>query len=380
MPGILARLLGRFLEIVNTEHGWELKNRNLLYIATLITSIIGSQLVSGWFSPAFSSPLTELSVTPPGTTTANEYYRETPLLDLAERRYIRLSGGWEWQDGPTGEKNLAVSRYNDATIEGTFTGNWLELYARLKGQSFDLQLDGNPASHLTMPDTGQYGYFRIINGPKRAQYKFRLRLTNRAGGSLEALTFRTNGRWKLTRFATRPSLMGFGSSTMDFCGIEWGLAEAKGWETLNRGIGGTTVTNQGQYRVERDVLPFQPDVVLINYGSNDWYGKIPLDRFEAAYLNMLNQLAAGLPDTRFVVLGLFPRSGGDEVSRAQFNKAIQAAIVASPIKTRTQYVEVKGYDYKTDSLDGTHPNPQAVATKFVPQLLPLLGNGTKPIS
>lgn len=354
-----------------------MKNRSLPIIAALVSAIIGLQLFSGWLNPALTAPPPIPAVTSPGTTTANQYYRETSLLELAERRYIRLSGGWEWQDGPTGDKNLAVSRYNDATIEGAFTGSWLELYARQDGQSFDLQLDGAAFILLTMPKTGQFGYFRLINGEKRAQHTFRLRLTNR-NGQLQALTFRTNGRWKQTAFVPRTKLLGYGSSTMDFCGIEWSLAEAKGWETINRGVGGTTVTGQGQYWVQPDVVPFQPDVVLINYGSNDWYTKVPLDQFQAAYLKMLNQLAAGLPHARFVVLGLFPRKGGDEISRGQFNKAIQADIVNSPIKSRTQYIEVQGYDYRTDSLDGTHPNPQAVARKFVPQLLPLLANVTSP--
>lgn len=359
-----------------------MKNRNLLFIAVLVSSIIAVQLAGGWLNPALTAsataPTSDLTVTQPGTTTANEFYRETGLLSLNENRFIRLSGGWEWQISSSGEKDLATSRFNDVTIEGTFTGGWLDLYARLKGQSFDLQLDGAPAARLTSPDTGQFGYFRLINTTTRARHTFRLRLTNRNGADFQALSFRTNGRWKRTDFATRPTLMGFGSSTMDFCGIEWNLAEAKGWETINRGIGGTTVINQGQYRVAGDVLALQPDVVLLNYGSNDWYGKLPLEEFKTAYLSMLNQLAAGLPKTRFVVLGLFPRNGGDEALRLQFNKTIQADLLASPIKDRAQYVEVKGYDYKTDSIDGTHPNPAAVARLFVPQLLPFLANVANP--
>ncbi|MBN9389691.1 MAG: SGNH/GDSL hydrolase family protein [Chloroflexi bacterium] len=354
-----------------------MKNRSLLLFAALVTSVISLQLGTAWAYSETSGPLINLLVTHPGQATANQNYRETPLQDLNERRYIRLSGGWEWQAGPSGDMNLAVSRYNDVTIEGTFNGSWLELYARQRGQAFDLQLDTNTLAHLTMPNTGQFGYFRIINAPTKALHTFRLRLTNRAGGTLEALTFRTNGRWKPTAFAARTRLMGFGSSTMDFCGITWGLAEAKGWETINRGVGGSTVTDQGQYWVQRDVLPFQPDVVLVNYGSNDWYGKLPLDNFKTAYLNMLNQLSAGLPKARFVVLGLFPRQGGNESSRVQFNQAIQDDIAASGLKNRTQYVEVKGYNYKTDSIDGTHPKPEAVARFFVPQLLPYLGNDTK---
>jgi lysophospholipase L1-like esterase len=357
-----------------------MKNRQPLLIVSLITAIIGIQIFGGWFNPVFTGPLNNSAAGEPGQTPVADVTREMPLKTLAERQYIRLGGGWEWQDGPTGTQNLAVSRYNDVTIEGTFSGTWLDLYARQKGQTFDLDLDSAPTAHLTAPTTGQFGYFRVLKGLKRDLHRFRLRLANRAGGKLEALSFRTDGRWKPIIYPTRPKLMGFGSSTMDGCGITWGLAEAKGWEAINRGVGGTTVTKEGQFWVQRDVVPFQPDVVLINYGSNDWYGKIPLEQFKPAYLNMLKQLAGGLPEARFVVLGLFPRKGGDETTRPQFNQAIREAITASGAVDRTSYVEVANYDYEQDSLDGTHPSPAAVAAKFVPQLLPYIYVDTKSTS
>lgn len=357
-----------------------MKNRNQLLTAIMITAIIGIQIFGGWFNPVFTGTLNDTLIKEPGKTLVDEISRETPLKTLAERQYIRLSGGWEWLDGPKGEKNLALSRYNDVTIEGTFTGTWLELYARQKGQVFDMELDASPITRLTAPNTSQFGYIRVLNGLKRDQHKFRLRLTNRAGDKLEALSLRTDGRWKPTAFAPRQKLMGFGSSTMDGCGITWGLGEAKGWETINRGVGGTTVIKEGQFWVQRDVVPFQPDVVLVNYGSNDWFGKLPLDQFKPAYLNMFKQLAEGLPNARFVVLGIFPRSGGDEASRLKFNQAIKDEITVSGMQDRTRYIEVANYNYEKDTLDGTHPNPAAVAGKFVPQLLPYLKNHTQLLS
>ena len=353
-----------------------MKTRNQLYLAAIVTAIIGIQIFGGWFNPVFDTNISALSPVGPsqgqGKTLVDEITRETPLKMLADRQYVRLSGGWEWQDGPTGEKNLALSRYNDVTIEGTFNGSWLELNARQKGQAFDMELDAAPPARLNMPNTGQFGYFRVLNGLKKDQHKFRLRLSNRAGDKLEALSLRTDGRWLPSTFAPRMKLMGFGSSTMDGCGITWGLAEAKGWETINRGVGGTTVTKEGQFWVQRDVLPYRPDVVLVNYGSNDWVGNIPLDQFKAAYLSMLKQLGDGLPQARFVVLGLFPRTGGNETTRVQYNQAIKDDIAEAGITGRIQYVEVKNYNYQTDTIDGTHPNPAAVAGKFVPQLLPYL--------
>ncbi|MDB5080220.1 MAG: hypothetical protein JWP00_2144 [Chloroflexi bacterium] len=349
-----------------------MKNRNQLLIAALVTSIIGFQIFGGWFNPIFTGALSDTARKTPGKILVDEITRETHLKTMVERQYIRLSGGWEWQESPTGDRNLGVSRYNDATIEGTFTGSWLELYGRHKGQTFEMEVDSGPITLLTAPKTGKYGYFRILNGLNKDQHKFRLRLANRAGDKLEALSLRTDGRWKPLVYPSRTKLLGFGSSTIDGCGITWGLAETKGWETINRGVGGTTVTREGQFWVQRDVLPFRPDVVLINYGSNDWYGKIPLGEFKTAYRSMLKQLAEGLPEARFVVLGIFPRVGGDEASRLQFNQAIRDEIAVASLENRTRYAEVTNYNYEKDTQDGTHPNSSAVAGKFIPQLLPYL--------
>src|ERR1700712_318533 len=107
-----------------------MKTRNQPFLAAIITAIIGIQIFGGWFNPVFTGAFngTTTSTKEPGKVLVDEMSRETPLKTLAERQYIRLSGGWEWLNGPTGEKNLALSRYNDVTIEGTFNGTWLELY------------------------------------------------------------------------------------------------------------------------------------------------------------------------------------------------------------------------------------------------------------
>lgn len=65
---------------------------------------------------------------------------------------------------------------------------------------------------------------------------------------------------------------------------------------------------------------------------------------------------------------------------AEHQSVFCEAIAVSGMIDRTQYTEVKNYNYEKDTLDGTHPNPAAVAGKFVPQLLPYLENGTKPLA
>ena len=296
---------------------------------------------------------------------------EMTLRNLSSYHFVQLRGGWEWLDSADHTK-LARTRFNDAVIEGTFVGSWLELKAVFKSQVFELSLDGQTPERLTAPasTTPDPTYFRLTSGMAWAKHTFMLRLADRVGGDLVAQSFRTDGNWLRGQFSHRPRILGFGSSTMDFCGITWQLSQKLGWEAVNRGIGGTTVVHEGQYRVASDLISQHPETILINYGSNDWFSNIPLSQFKPAYLNMLDQIGRGVPNANIVVMGLFPRKNGNETSRPLYNQAIRDAISASVVAGHTRYVEVTDYDYNNGSKDGTHPNINTVNTVFVPQLLP----------
>jgi hypothetical protein len=302
-----------------------------------------------------------------------ELWAETNLRNLANNGYVRLLGGWEWGD-VDGMRNVIKSRFNDATIEGTFDGSYMTVYLQQAGQVFEMELDNRAPFTVQIPNNGKYSYVRLTGQIPDGRHNFRLRLVNRANRELHAYSFHIKGTWvKQVKDEKSLKIMGYGSSTMDFCGITWTLARKKGWETINRGIGGSTVIHHGQHRVETDVIPFKPDVLLINYGSNDWYANLPVPEFKTAFVNMLRQMDAGLPKTtKFIVMGIFPRKGGSEASRKYFNRAMQEAIHETGLLDRSRYFEVSNYNWQTDTNDGTHPTPDAVREKFVPQLLPLV--------
>ncbi len=323
-----------------------------------------AMLVSVAFSPAKAANYSQARIIELSES------EEINLNNLAAARSIQLRGGWEWNTA-IDQLRWGQSRFNDAVIEGTFQGSWLELYTHLKGQIFEIELDGAAPVSLTAPHTDSDGYFRVLDNLTSGKHHFLLRLVDRAGGQLLVRSLRIDGNWLHTNFTRRPRIEGFGSSTMDFVGITWQISRKLDWEAVNRGIGGTTVLKEGQYRVTRDVISQHPEVLLINYGSNDWYANLSLKDFKLAYLNMLNQVGRGLPNTDIVVLGIFPRQGGDELSRPLYNQAIQEAIAASVVSTRVKYTEVTNYNYASYSSDGTHPNLAAVNKIFVPQLLPV---------
>jgi len=77
------------------------------------------------------------------------------------------------------------------------------------------------------------------------------------------------------------------------------LEEMTGIEVINSGVSGNT-TADGLVRLEDDVLPFEPDVVLITLGGNDLKNRGSVDTARANLVNIIQRIqAAGA----MVVLG-----------------------------------------------------------------------------
>ncbi len=335
---------------------------------SLIAVLVSLQLILNPFNLAQTSQSESVSGSKHVLT--EEFSQEMSFEALDTAQMVRLSGGWEWQSVADGSK-VARSRFNDAQIEGVFNGSWLEMRLNHNKQIFEVQVDNIASYRIVAPGGGTEDYVRLISGLATGKHRFQVHLLDRAGTELRASSLRTDGGWQTLKPLKRRQVLGYGSSSIDDCGIVWGLGQALGWEGINRGLGGTTVIEEGQKRVERDLGGFQPDVVLLLYGSNDWVSDVALPDFETAYLNMLRQIVKSRPRSRFVVIDIYPRKGGNEATRPLYNQAVHRAIANADLTSRTQFLEIANYKWTTDTNDGTHPNPAAVANKFIPQLLTL---------
>jgi len=75
---------------------------------------------------------------------------------------------------------------------------------------------------------------------------------------------------------------------------------------INAGVGGNTA-REGLARMERDVLPHQPDVVLVEFGGNDATPEpdrhVPLEEYTAILATLRGRLS---PDTAMVLLTFPP--------------------------------------------------------------------------
>lgn len=87
----------------------------------------------------------------------------------------------------------------------------------------------------------------------------------------------------------------------------WAKDPANGPEIVNRGISGNQVLNL-ERRWQEDVIDLRPDILSIKIGINDvWHGLrpnrggVPIDKFQASYSNILEQVKKELPDCRLVL-------------------------------------------------------------------------------
>lgn len=105
------------------------------------------------------------------------------------------------------------------------------------------------------------------------------------------------------------------------------ISDSLGVTYQNMGIGNTE-TGQGLSRINRDVVDLHPRLVVLNYGTNDAGGGIPLATFESDYDDILTTLMANdievlcmmiTPTDRDILGVLDPR----DQARIDINESIQ---------------------------------------------------------
>ena len=96
---------------------------------------------------------------------------------------------------------------------------------------------------------------------------------------------------------------------------------------------------------------WQPDMVVVNQGTNDWQAAASSDVFRPAYAKFLATIRAGYPNAKITALRPF---GGGHAGDIQAE--VQARQAADD--KRVYYVDTTGWLGNGDYTDGTHPNEQ----------------------
>jgi lysophospholipase L1-like esterase len=145
---------------------------------------------------------------------------------------------------------------------------------------------------------------------------------------------------------------------------------AAGLDAWPSGVGGTGIVNNAggldgkvkfRDRVSTDVIPFNPDVVVIAGGINDAllaYDSRTLSEYRAEYDLLIEAIKTGLPAAKIVVLGPFslqPPSSSNP-SLAIIRDANQAAAQAAGVPFIDVFYFTDANKSKYTSDDPAHPN------------------------
>jgi lysophospholipase L1-like esterase len=120
--------------------------------------------------------------------------------------------------------------------------------------------------------------------------------------------------------ASVPKVVFFGSSTTVGVGASRGdrrwttlLSRYLNWQEINEGLSGSTITKPlppatsrlsipaGVERWQEAVVARHPDLVVMMYGVNDTYRRLPLDAFQRDVKTVLTQLRSRLPNVPLIV-------------------------------------------------------------------------------
>jgi lysophospholipase L1-like esterase len=143
----------------------------------------------------------------------------------------------------------------------------------------------------------------------------------------------------------------YASQTAQLLGAEWRQVGFGRQGLLIGGNGGVPPANDAFNWIYQGVArdDWQPDVVVINQGTND--GGASATAFRTAYTTFIGTILAAYPSAKLAAMRPF---GGAHA--AEIKAEVDARRAAGT--TRVSYVDTTGWLGNGDFTDGTHPNEQ----------------------
>ena len=195
----------------------------------------------------------------------------------------------------------------------------------------------------------------------------RLLLANDPNSNMAIATGKQDREKPLVVFYGSSTIAGFGASRGD---RRWTTLMSRylGWQEMNEGVSGSTIiryhradgalwdTVSGVERWRYSVVNRQPDLVVIMYGANDTYRRLPLNLVKKDLKTMLGGLSAALTPEKLIVLTPQPNSATID-HRNLYDLALQKG--AEEVGAFFIDAGKEGYspkDLKDYALDGLHMN------------------------
>ena len=148
-------------------------------------------------------------------------------------------------------------------------------------------------------------------------------------------------------------LHSYGTQTAQLLGAELRQVGFAAQGLRSKGNGGVPFANDTFNWIYEDVPrdSWQPDMVVVNQGTNDWMVAGSSEVFRPAYADFLATIRAGYPGAKIVALRPFNGGhAGDIQAEVEVRKAAG--------DKRVYYVNTDGWLGNGDYTDGVHPNQQ----------------------
>jgi len=138
------------------------------------------------------------------------------------------------------------------------------------------------------------------------------------------------------------------------------LADRLGYRLHNASVFGSTLLPASGWdhaggRVDRDIIRFKPDLVLLFIGTNDLAQLVPAEVFGKAYRELIAAIRTGSPETDIIAAGILPRYDLPVFAVRAYNEEIRAAAAAFELP----FIDTTSWLKKSDYSDDVHPSKDA---------------------
>lgn len=353
-----------FSGLTDTEHSVVIKNT------------IGQDLYAdraGFLSLTGASPALAL----PGS--ANGYGAYAIFLDIPFAAFGDV-GSWlttnETNAGYTSpfalkDANSSVTGvFNDCQMRFNASATSIKLWTYQVGTQYAISKDSGSVTIVTTPNTNTWEFATLLTGLDGQQHQWEITNVDHSSiGQYVDAVMCVGGAFGGSAPAARLGYAFYGDSITNGTGVPnssqawvFEVSHAKNVNPHNRGIAGTQVAGGDpqsgavRYADVTSISP-APTICFILYGTND-VGAYSVGTFATAYASMLTNLKAGGPSTRFICLGLLPRTDESVATQAPYIAAIQTAATNAGLEF---YDTTNWIDINTDLSDVVHPNAAGYA-------------------
>lgn len=276
-----------------------------------------------------------------------------PLSGSDRRIPFNYLGAGDYTVGPTFPDTLLVlplSRYpntyssgqSNHALEFMYYGTEFELlYKYISGATeYRLYINDQKVTDLTQdipgpPGAGTRNVLKVNLGSVNV-WKIRFEMTTMPFGGI--FTGPTDTLWPT--LSTTPRLMGFGDSITDGSSQNQGAGQGT-WlkrfgrlagipDTWDQSRGGTGYITPGSFatlpdRAQRDVVTYNPDVIIMWAGYNDQtVVTTDLERIRTAAIRTIDIIQAGVPNVDIIMGGVWQPTGTPTLSPLMTNDVLRS--------------------------------------------------------